>query len=80
MRTSEIINIIKINFLFGIIVVLVLSIITCIGYFIVYKKIIGGSKKINKRQIMIVLKKLLIVTLQFIGLEENRHIIYGSII
>ncbi|WP_179236907.1 VanZ family protein [Sedimentibacter hydroxybenzoicus] len=54
MRISEIINIIKRNFLFGITVVLVLSIIMYIGYFIVYKKKIGGSKKINKKQLMVV--------------------------
>lgn len=53
MRISEIISIIKMNFIFGFIVIFVLSIIMSIGYFVVYKKIIGGSKKVNKRQVII---------------------------
>lgn len=53
MRISEIIGIIKMNFLLGLIVVFMLSIVISIGYFVVYKKIIGGSRKINKRQVII---------------------------
>nr|WP_312578117.1 VanZ family protein [Sedimentibacter sp.] len=53
MRISDILSMIKMNFLLGLVVVLVLYTIMCIGYFFVYKKMLGGSKKFNKKKTII---------------------------
>jgi len=47
----QIINIVRENFLLAIVGVIVLGILACLGYFVVYKKILCGNKRPTKKQI-----------------------------
>ncbi|CAG9620292.1 VanZ family protein [Sutcliffiella rhizosphaerae] len=53
MRIEEIIEIIGENFFLAFIAVVVLVILFYFGYFIVYRKLLGGNKKISKRQLLV---------------------------
>ena len=79
MRISDIVGIIKINFIFGFIVIFILSIIMIIGYFIVYKKLIGGRKRIKLRQIIIATMFIgYIIMVIGVTFLNRRSGIYGS--
>lgn len=52
MRLQEIVGIVKEYFLLALIAVIVLGIIYFIGYFIVYRKLLGGKRKLLKKQLL----------------------------
>ena len=54
MRLQEIIGIVREYFFLALIAVIVLGIIFFLGYFIVYKKLIGGKKSLPKKQLLLV--------------------------
>ncbi|MPM17820.1 hypothetical protein SDC9_64219 [bioreactor metagenome] len=80
MRISEIIGIIRRNFLLGFFVVFVLCIIMSVSYFVVYKKLIGGNKKINKRKV-IIFTMFIGYIIMVIGVTflNRRSGVYGSV-
>lgn len=53
MRTHEILGIIKRNFHIGLIGVIILGILWSIGYFFIYKRVLGGKKSPTKKQIIL---------------------------
>lgn len=53
MRLQEIIGIVREYFLLALIAVIVLGIIFFLGYFIVYRKLFGGKKRLSKKQLLL---------------------------
>lgn len=52
MRLSEIIGIVRENFFLALIAVIILGIIFFIGYFVVYRKLFGGKRRLLKKQLL----------------------------
>ncbi len=53
MRLQEIMGIIRMNLVLGVIGVLGILVIFILGYFIIYKKLLGGKKKIDRRKFIV---------------------------
>jgi glycopeptide antibiotics resistance protein len=53
MRLQEIIGILRENFFLALTALVVLGVIFFIGYFIVYRKLLGGKKRLQKKQLLI---------------------------
>ena len=73
MRFDIILDLLKRYSVFAIIVVLCLAILFLFGYFVIYKRLMHGDKKLNKKNILLAIIGLFYLLVVFCAVFMNRN-------